>query len=68
MVNRPAGQIPGFHCSEANKHSGLVWHPPTLDRPLTAPRQVVPGTLMSFPGLKDPAQRAEVIAFLETLR
>jgi cytochrome c len=67
VVNRPAGQMPGFHYSEANKHSGLVWDPATLDRYLTAPREVVPGTLMSFPGLKDSARRAEVIAFLETL-
>ena len=67
VVNRPAGQVAGFHYSEANKHSGLVWNPATLDRYLAAPRQVVPGTLMTFPGLKDPSQRAEVIAFLETL-
>jgi cytochrome c len=67
VVNRPAGQMPGFHYSEANKRSGLTWDPATLDRYLTAPRQVVPGTLMTFPGLKDPSQRAEVIAFLDTL-
>ena len=67
VVNRPAGQMAGFHYSEANKRSGLVWDPATLDRYLAAPRQVVPGTLMTFPGLKDPLQRAEVIAFLETL-
>jgi cytochrome c len=67
VVNRPAGQMAGFHYSDANKRSGLTWDPPTLDRYLAAPRQVVPGTLMTFPGLKDPSQRAEVIDFLETL-
>ena len=67
VVNRPAGQMPGFHYSDANRRSGLTWDPATLDRYLAAPRQVVPGTFMTFPGLKDPAQRAEVIAFLETL-
>jgi cytochrome c len=67
VVNRPAGHEPGFHYSEANKNSGLTWDPATLDRYLAAPRQVVPGTFMTFPGLKDPSQRAEVIAFLETL-
>jgi cytochrome c len=67
VVNRPAGQVPGFHYSEANRRSGLTWDPPTLDRYLAAPRQVVPGTLMTFSGLKDPSQRAEVIAFLQTL-
>ena len=67
VVNRHAGQSAGFHYSEANIHSGLTWDKATLDRYLTAPRQVVPGTLMSFPGLKDPSQRADVIAFLATL-
>jgi cytochrome c len=67
VVNRPAGQMAGFHYSDANKRSGLTWDPATLNRYLEAPRQVVPGTLMTFPGLKDPSQRAEVIAFLETL-
>lgn len=67
VVNRPAGQVAGFHYSDANKHSGLTWDPRTLDRYLTAPREVVPGTFMTFPGLKDPALRAAVIAFLETL-
>jgi cytochrome c len=68
VVNRHSGQIPDFHYSEANKNSGLVWNVGTLDRYLTAPRQVVPGTKMTFPGLNDPQQRADVIAYLETLR
>jgi cytochrome c len=38
VVNRPAGQMPGFHYSDANKRSGLTWDPATLDRYLTAPR------------------------------
>jgi cytochrome c len=67
VVNRHSGQIPDFHYSDANKNSGLVWNVGTLDRYLTAPRQIVPGTKMTFPGLKDPKQRADVIAYLETL-
>jgi cytochrome c len=38
-----------------------------LDRYLTSPQQVVPGTLMTFPGLKNGQQRADVIAYLTTL-
>jgi cytochrome c len=68
VVYRRAGTVPGFHYTDANRQSGIIWDPATLDRYLTAPREVVPGTAMSFPGLKDPAKRAEVIAFLETLR
>lgn len=68
VVGRPSGHVPGFHYSTANLSSGLTWDPGTLDRYLTAPRQVVPGTLMTFPGIRDPRERADVIAYLETLR
>lgn len=67
VVNRHAGSVPGFHYSEANRGSGITWDPRTLDRYIAAPRRVVPGTLMTFPGLKDPQQRSDVIAYLETL-
>ncbi len=67
VVNRHSGQVSGFHYSDANRRSGLTWTVGTLDRYLTAPRQIVPGTLMTFPGLKDPKQRADVIAYLATL-
>jgi cytochrome c len=39
-----------------------------LDRYLTAPRDVVPGTLMSYPGLKDDRERNDLIAYLASLR
>jgi cytochrome c len=67
VVGRHSGSVPGFHYSEANRRSGLTWDPLTLDRYLTKPQQLVPGTLMTFPGLHDPAQRADVIAFLNRL-
>lgn len=67
VVNRHSGEIPGFHYSDANKNSGLVWNVATLDRYLAGPRELVPGTKMTFPGLKDPQQRADLIAYLATL-
>ena len=68
VVGRHSGRIPDFQYSAANLRSNLTWDPATLDRYLSNPQQVVPGTLMTFPGLKNPQQRADVIAFLETLR
>ncbi len=67
IVDRKAGSVPGFAYSAANKNSGLVWDAPTLDRYLIAPRQVVPGTLMAYQGLKDADKRANLIAYLGTL-
>lgn len=67
VVNRHSGEIPGFHYSDANRNSGLTWNVATLDRYLAGPRELVPGTKMTFPGLKDAQQRADLIAYLATL-
>jgi cytochrome c2 len=67
VVGRHSGRIPGFHYSSANLQSGITWDPQTLDRYLTSPGQVVPGTLMTYPGLKDAKQRADLIAYLSSL-
>jgi cytochrome c len=67
VVGRPAGQIPGFKYSPANKESGLTWDAPTLNRYLTDPQAVVPKTIMPYPGLKDDEKRANLIAYLSTL-
>lgn len=66
VVGRPAGSIEGFKYSDANKNSGLTWTDEQLYTYLEAPRKVVPGTTMSFAGLKKPQDRADVIAYLKT--
>ena len=68
VVGRHSGRMPGFQYSSANLQSNLTWDPATLDRYLSDPQQLVPGTLMTFSGLRNPQQRADVIAYLETLR
>lgn len=67
VVGRRAGSVPGFAYSPALRASGLVWDPVTLDRWLTAPQTLVPGSRM-FYALADPQARADVIAYLATLR
>jgi len=62
-----AAEVPGYDFSEAMKKSGLTWDEPTLDRYLTSPQTVVPGTKMTFPGLTDPAKRAATIAYLKSI-
>ena len=57
-----------FAYSAALKNAKLQWNDATLDKWLTAPMAMVPGTMMSFPGIKDQAKRAELIAYLKTLR
>jgi cytochrome c len=46
------------------KNHGGKWDLATLEAFLTDPKGVVPGTKMSFPGLKDPQDRLDVITYL----
>lgn len=62
-----AGHVGDFAYSAAMRGSGLTWDEATLDRYLEAPMKTVPGTKMSYAGLKDPAKRKAVIAYLKTL-
>lgn len=64
---KPAGSAQGYAYSAALKSASLTWDDATLDRYLEAPMKTVPGTKMVYPGLKDPAKRAEVIAYLKTI-
>lgn len=63
VVGRRAGSAPGFHYSKALSASRIVWTPTNLDRWLTAPTLMVPGTLMGF-RLGSPQDRADVITYL----
>ena len=67
VVGRKAGTEPGFTYSAANKASGLTWNTATLDRYLTDPQAVIPGTTMSYGGVQDATARADLIAYLATL-
>lgn len=64
LFGRRSGSVPGFAYSEAMKRSGIVWTEATLDRFLAAPTRVVPGTTMGYAGISDPAERADLIAWL----
>jgi cytochrome c len=65
IVGRPAGRIPSFHYSDANKKSGKVWTDQELYTYLANPQKEVPGTYMTFVGVNDPQKRADVIAYLQ---
>lgn len=66
IIGRPAGQVPGYVYTPANKNSGLTWDEETLFGYLADPRKIVPGTKMAYAGMKDAQSRADVIAYLKT--
>jgi cytochrome c len=65
VVGRKAGTAAKFNYSPALKTSKIVWTNEKLDKFLTAPGQMVPGTRMVV-NISDPAQRAAIIAHLAT--
>jgi cytochrome c len=65
LFGRPAGSVPGFSYSDAMKNSGIVWSEETLNQFLQGPRKMVPGTKMTYAGVADPQDRADLIAYLK---
>ncbi|MFM6828826.1 MAG: c-type cytochrome [Novosphingobium sp.] len=61
-----AGDRGGYAFSDALKAKGGVWDDATLDAWLLGPAKFAAGTKMTFAGLPDAQQRADVIAYLNT--
>jgi cytochrome c len=69
VLGRRAGAVPGFEYSPALIELGakrrLVWTRKALDAFLADPQLFVPGTSMSMPPLRGPAERRDLIDYLE---
>lgn len=68
VVGRKAGTFPGFRYSRAMKNAGISWTVQNLSAYIANPQGVVPGNLMPFSGLPQAKERAELVAYLETLK
>jgi glucose/arabinose dehydrogenase/cytochrome c2 len=67
VVGRQAGSQPHFNYTKAIRESGFKWNAATLYKFLENPMEVVPGTTMPIP-VADPRNRADVVAYLATLK
>ena len=64
--DRKAGSVASFsRYSSALKSANIEWNDKTLDEWIKDPQHVVPGNEMTFPGIKDAQQRADLLAFLK---
>ena len=71
IVGKQAGQREGFRYSanmQELAQGGLTWTVENLQKYLENPKSLVPRGSMAFAGLRNPEQRANVIAYLETLK
>lgn len=65
LFGRRAGSLPDYAFSRAMASSGIVWDEKSLDRFLENPLKALPGTRMGYAGVKNPADRADLIAYLK---
>ena len=64
--NRKAGRLDSFgRYSPALKAADIEWNDRTLDEWIEDPQHLVPGNEMTFAGIKDAQQRADLLAFLK---
>lgn len=67
VVGRNVGTADGFGYSGSLVAVADVWTPENLDAFLANPKGYAPGTSMSFAGLKKASDRANLIAYLDSL-
>jgi len=65
LFGRKAATAEGYTYSDAMKAHDVTWDFDTLDTYLASPQTVVKGTKMSYPGVPDPKQRQDLIAYLK---
>jgi len=68
IVAKKAASVPGFNYSDAMKEAGgrgLVWTEPQLAKFLESPDTFMPNNVMASPGIKNPADLNDLIAFLK---
>jgi cytochrome c2 len=68
VVGRKSGSLGDYSYSPAMTKLNATWDTATLDKYLTDPQAMVPGTKMIFPGVKDANDRKALIDYLATLQ
>ncbi|WP_339108966.1 cytochrome c family protein [Thioclava sp. GXIMD4216] len=68
VVGRQIASVDGFAYSEALQGHGGTWDYEALDAWLTNPKDFAPGNKMTFAGLKKAKDRANVVAYIESLQ
>jgi cytochrome c len=67
IVGRPVASHPGFNYSAALKAKGGDWTIDALNTFITNPKADIPGTAMGFAGVSRASERADILAYLNSL-
>ena len=65
VFGRKAGSAPGFTYSDGLKALNVTWDAPTIDKWISNPRGMDPTTKMTYLGMENPKDRADVVAYLK---
>ena len=65
LFGRKSGTVEGYSYSEANKTSGITWDEATFADYIKDPKARIPGTKMSFAGIKNEQEIKDLTAFLK---
>jgi cytochrome c len=64
LDGRKSGSAPDYSYSEANKNSGITWSEAEFKDYIKDPKAKIPGTKMTFAGIKNEKEAADLWAFL----
>jgi cytochrome c len=65
LDGRHSGSVPDYSYSDANKGSGIVWSEATFKEYIKDPRAKIPGTKMTFAGIKNEQEINDLWAYLK---
>jgi len=64
LDGRKSGTAADYSYSEANKNSGITWNETVFKEYIKEPRAKIPGTKMSFAGIKNEKEAGDLWAFI----
>jgi cytochrome c len=67
VFGRKAGSVPGFAYSDGLKALGFTWDADKINKWISNPRAMVPGTKMTYVGMESAKDRTDLVAYLKTV-
>jgi len=64
LDGRKSGSAPDYNYSDANKNSGITWNEASFKEYIKDPKAKIPGTKMSFAGIKSENEINDLWAFI----
>ncbi|MDO8400493.1 MAG: cytochrome c family protein [Bradyrhizobium sp.] len=65
LFGRKSGMVAGYNYSDANKNSGITWDEAVFADYIKDPKAKIPGTKMTFAGIKNEQEIKDLTAFLK---